>query len=267
MEPEGDITDAFDDGELEKTIQAGQKGPWNDESAVFEDPNLANLKKALTTPKQLGYQERRLLELQQRTAAEKKSKQRPKPTPVAATEPSAPWGEPTPVWNDAGTVVDTQWHDRRSPSNAPTPNSPASTLVRARRTSDRATAPIEPEEPKPNHAPAAGWIVSYLPSILAATIVFVAATIVHGMMIGWQIDLIYRGTAAMAIVGILWRRLQAGRLRAMTIGAVTYGALFAPSDRLHQPENLFAVFLGLLIVIAGSGLIGVQRDEFGTRQL
>jgi hypothetical protein len=248
MEPEGDITDAFDDGELEKTIQAGQKGPWNDDSAVFEDPKFAHLKKELTTAKQMGYQERRLLELQQRTAREG----RPKSAPVAATEPSAPWGEPTPMWNDAGTVVDTQWHDRRSKSNTPDSNSPARTLVNARRASDRVAASIEPEEPKPNHAPAASWVISYVPSILAATIVFVAATLVHGLMVGWQLDLIFRGTASMGIAGVLWRRLQAGRSRAMTIGAITYGALFVPSDRLQQPENLFAVFLGLLIVVAGA---------------
>lgn len=69
MEIDGDITDAFDDGELQRSIEAGQKGPWNDETAVFEDPKLSQLQKQMTVPERLDYQQRRLRELQRRAQA------------------------------------------------------------------------------------------------------------------------------------------------------------------------------------------------------
>jgi len=278
MEPDGDITEAFDDGELAKSIEAGQQGPWNDQSAVFEDPKIETLKKAITTPEQADYKQRRLLEMQQRGANGKlsankqvgASKAIAKSAPAAAPPAQAPWGDPVPVWNEHGTVMESQWNDRRSPANAPDAEGPGGNVVQARRASDRVET-IEAagdlaEEKLPTRI-AQSLVVSYVPSILAAILVFSAATVVHGLFVGWQLDLLLRAGAAMAITGIGWCRFQAGRLRAMTIATIAYGALFVPSDRLGDPENVFAVFLGLLIVVAGAGLIGVQRDEFGTERL
>tara|TARA_R110002072_G_scaffold67163_4_gene165152 strand:- start:26243 stop:27049 length:807 start_codon:yes stop_codon:yes gene_type:complete len=267
MDPNGDISDTFDDEDWVEPIESGKKGPWNDDSAVFEDPKLANLKKSITEPQQTDYQQRRLQELQKRGVKGKAGKQAP-PTPVAAPDSdlNTMWGEPTPVWDDSGTLTtaatEGEWRDRRSPDNVPDPDSPGSAIVHARRITDR-IAPEELPEEEPDAPVATSFVISYVPSILAAIVVFVAVTIVHGLLVGWQIDLLYRGLAAMVVAGILWRRFQAGRLRAMVIAAATYGVLFVPSDRLDEPQNLFAVFLGLLIALAGAGMIGVQRDEVG----
>lgn len=267
MDANGDISDTFDDEDLAKSIESGKNGPWNDGSAEFEDPKLAHLKKAMAAPPETGYQQRRLQELQERAvkgpAATQAKAAPPAPAPAPDSNSGADWGAPAPVWNEMGTVTDdavpTEWCDRRSPGNAP---GSASTVVNARRITDRSTPEEVAESAQPDSI-ATSLVISYAPSILAATVVFVAATIVHGLVAGWQLDLLFRGMAAMVITGLLWRRFRTGRLRAMAIAAVTYAALFVPSDRLGEPENAFAVFLGLLITMAGAGMIGVQHDEIG----
>ena len=67
---DGDILDSFDnDDALAKSIEKGQSGPWNDSSAAFEDPKLAQLQKQLMEPTtKLTYEQRRMRELQSRTA-------------------------------------------------------------------------------------------------------------------------------------------------------------------------------------------------------
>lgn len=280
---EGDILDAFDDAQdLTKSIEKGKDGPWNDETARFEDPKVAQLQEQLEQAKQQqGYQERRMRELQQRAAEKEQKKTSPKapaatdtaapvwgPDAPAAAEPQpaaqqppagAQWGEP-PTWDQHGNVEPTQ-ADRREPNSRPNPDSP---LVHARRATDR--APTEkPQLTQAAPMPEQSVLVSYAPSVFAAVLVYVAATVVHGMLDGWHVDLIARAVVAMGVTGVLWRRFQAGQLRAMAIGAAVYTASFMPSDRLGTPENVFALFLGLLTVAAGAGLIGVQRDEFGAK--
>jgi len=272
---DGDILDAFDDADdLAKSIQQGEKGPWNDESAVFEDPKLAQLKKEMAEPQQRDYQQRRMQELQKRAAAAEKEAERkarhdfevePSSTNWAedgaeTTPTDAPqWGEP-PTWNEHG-GIDEAPVDRRTPAGRPDPDNP---VVHARRATDR--APEEKPQLTPTHHPEQSIVVHYAPSVFAAVLVFVAATIVHGTLDGWHTDLIVRGVIAMGAAGVLWRRFQTGRLRAMAIGAAVYTAAFLPSDRLGTPENMFALILGLLAVAAGSGLVGVQRDEFGMQR-
>ncbi|MCK5944761.1 MAG: hypothetical protein KAI24_22420 [Planctomycetes bacterium] len=294
---DGDILDAFDDAEdLTRSIERGKKGPWNDDAAVFEDPKVAALKKEMSGAQLRDYQQRRMIELQKRAAAAEKRKdarrqppsaasdweldmqpQGDRPSPVqwgdasewqesgsstdaapAAEQPQAQWGDP-PVWNEQG-GVEQPLVDRRDPNRRPDPNNP---IVHARRATDR--APLEKPEPVAE-APrrhTESDLVHYVPSILAAILVFVVATVVHGTLDGWNTDLVARALLAMGLTGVLWRRLRAGRLSAMAIGAVVYTTVFVPSDRLGTPENLFALILGLLAVVAGSGLIGMQRDEFG----
>ena len=96
-----------------------------------------------------------------------------------------------------------------------------------------------------------------------ATLVFVATTMVHGLMLGWHVDLVSRAVVAMVVTGFLWRRFQGGRGRAMVVGATVYFGLFAPWESMREQETVLAMFLGLLTVVAGSGLMGVQDDEFG----
>ena len=270
---DGDILDAFDDAEeLTKSIQKGEKGPWNDDSAVFEDPKLAKLQKDLAEPKQTDYQQRRMQEMQRRAAAAQKEAERKARTDFevapsttawtgdqdeAAGTEAPQWGE-APVWDEHGGVAAPV--ERRSPNGRPDPNSP---VVHARRATDR--APQEKPQLTPASTPEQSLVVHYAPSVFAAVLVFVAATVVHGMLDDWHVDLIVRAVVAMGVTGVLWCRFQTGRLRAMAIGAAVYTAAFVPSGRLGTPENMFALFLGLLAVAAGSGLVGVQRDEVGGR--
>ena len=164
-------------------------------------------------------------------------------------------------------MVESLWSDRRSALARPDETDPANTIVHARRTADRVEPPEAEASEDGTPAVATGLILRYTPSILAATLVFAGTTMVHGAMLGWHTDLLYRCCGALLIAGILWHRLQADRIRAMAIAAIAYGALFVPSDRLGEPQHVFAVFMGLLIVVAGAGLIGVQRDEFGGQRL
>lgn len=271
---DGDILDAFDDAEeLTKSIRKGEEGPWNDESAVFEDPKLAQLQKEMTQPQETAYQQRRMQEIQRRAVeaeqkAEAKARKDLEVEPSQTTwtedgaeataEDTAQWGE-APTWNEQGTVEEAP-ADRRSTNSRPDPDSP---VVHARRAIDR--APKEKPELAPAPKPEQSLAVRYAPSVFAAVLVFVAATVVHGMLYDWHVDLAVRSVLAMGVTGVLWYRFQTGRLRAMAIGAAVYTAAFVPSGRLGTPDNMFALFLGLLTVAAGSGLVGVQRDEFGGR--
>lgn len=271
MDPNGDITDAFDDDALAKSIESGQSGPWNDEAAVFEDPKLAKLKKELVVPKQTSYQERRLKEIREKALGQKtRKKVAPPPPPPPEETGDGPWGESaTPVWNDHGTGLTEQTQDRRSPANEPAAGSIESTILHQRSGSEG----VEPE-PEQEKAAAEGqreWqrpslVGSYAPSVFAAMLVFSAAAITHCVLIGWEVGILYRATGAIIITGILWRRFQAERLRAAVIATAVYTALFSSVDRMEKPETLFALFLGLLIVIGGAGLIGVQRDDVVVRR-
>lgn len=251
MNPDGDITDAFDDDELTRSIEAGKNGPWNDDTAEFMDPKLVQLKKQLEKPKQRSYSERRLEELQRK--AEQSGKPAPK-KPRSKPAPNDPSLAPQGQWggDDAAFQESIEPNAPPAPTHAPNARMPS-------------PAPNPTEEPAPTAQPSA--LVMYAPSVFAATLVFVAATIVHGMLDGWQVHLIARAVLAIGVTGFLWRRFQAGRARAIGFAAVVYTVAFTPSQQIGVPENTFALFLGLLVVAAGSGLVGVQRDEYGANRV
>lgn len=110
MDPNGDITDAFDDDALARSIEAGKSGPWKDDSAEFEDPRLTKVSKDLVTPKATDYQHRRIKELQERAAQQEAS------GAAAATAPAEPkldlWGEPqTSTWDEQDSPSTEHWQD------------------------------------------------------------------------------------------------------------------------------------------------------------
>ena len=136
-----------------------------------------------------------------------------------------------------------------------------------RRASDRVKPRDVETEPVELAIPDSSVIVQYAPSLVAAGIVFAVATAAHGLLTEWASHLAYRAVPALLVTGICWRRFQGSRLRAMTIGGVAYTAAFAPSHDFGVAETAFALFLGLVVVVVGAGLLGVQRDEFGAHKL
>lgn len=96
MDPNGDITDTFDDDEFANTVESGTKGPWNDDSAVFEDPTVKGLKDELAGTKTSNYQQRRMRELQERSA---KAAAQAGPTPRQQAQQET-WGDAPSAWGD-----------------------------------------------------------------------------------------------------------------------------------------------------------------------
>ena len=114
MGTNGDITDEFDDDSLKQSIEsANQAGQWKDDGATFADPKLRDIATKLATVPSESYTERRLRELQERTARKEK-KTGEKATPAAGTpfapeprftEPTAPTEPPPPPTNWRETFV------------------------------------------------------------------------------------------------------------------------------------------------------------------
>lgn len=261
MDAKGDITDTFDDEEFTKSVEAGKAGPWNDESVVFEDPKFAKLKKELAVPKETDYRQRRLNELQERglkNAAQPKQR---------ATTPQSEFGQERQrdpqesVWSEDDTAEAEPRQNRRSTAHEPDPDSLECTAMSRRRNSDR-----QASRGADTGLRAPGVIGNYGPSLFAAMLVFGAATATHGVLAGWQLDLVWRASAAMLLTGILWRRFQAERPRAMAIATGTYSLLFVSPNRLELPASVFALFLGLFVVSSGAALLGVQRNDWLTHK-
>ncbi|MFT7534893.1 MAG: hypothetical protein ACI85K_000843 [Hyphomicrobiaceae bacterium] len=185
MDANGDITDTFDDDdELANTIEAGHKGPWGDDSAVFEDPKVAKLKQEIAGTQTTGYQQRRMRELQERTAKAAAN------TPAAPSEQATTttsWGEPESDWGDLDSPDEQagklDWGNQTPVESA---SSDAS----------KSNAPIASQATKttPNYAR----------GVLTAAGVFAAATAAHGLLAGWQVDLWMVGSGVAAIAAGAW---------------------------------------------------------------
>ena len=165
-------------------------------------------------------------------------------SPLPSSEPDKVEEAPTPMppepWEDARFDDDRQVEQRVVPAQA----------------DDDVAAPLQ-------ESPASSALVSYAPTVFAAILVFLAATIVQGAMVGWHVDMAIRAGCAIAVTGFVWRRFQSGRARAVSVGAVAYLAAFSTTGRImEQTDGLLAFTLGLLVVVSGAGLIGVQKDEF-----
>ncbi|MFT4512912.1 MAG: hypothetical protein ACI89X_000710 [Planctomycetota bacterium] len=186
MDPDGDITDAFDDNELAKTIESGQKGPWNDDSAVFEDPKLADLKSKMAGGKSTDYQQRRLRELQKRTAM----------TSATTSAASSEQTTTTPSWGETESHWDEQDSSNELTGNLDWADSPPTEgAISMPSTSNTATPNNEQAtKPAPNYARAA----------IAVASVLGAGTVSHGLLVDWNIDIWCAGIGLAAIIAGAW---------------------------------------------------------------
>lgn len=162
MAPEGDITDAFDDDDLKNSITAGEAGPWNDETATFEDPRLTKVKKELTGQQTTGYQERRMRELQEQAAQKEDAAQRTATATKANLSNEALWGDAPATFDDGGNPDIDEW---REPEPAPAPTTPEPVSANPRITGTAARPATQPSATAAGTRPA-WWLWAIL--ILAA---------------------------------------------------------------------------------------------------
>lgn len=270
MDPDGDISDAFDDEALQNSIAAGQQGPWGTDEEQFVDPKLQELAKQLKEPPKLDYKARRLEEMQKRAmsrGAQPKKKDGGKDSTEETAADDADWGDGL-SWTEDGTgqageatsmePAATSAEDSTAASESDAETESTAPLLVRNKSRRKALSPDVPE---------LGLIGTYAPTLIAAALVFAAATAVHGLLDSWRLELAYRAGGAILVTATLWRGLQSDRMRAMAIGAIVYSLAFAPSPRFGAPETAAPLLLGLMIVVAGSGLIGLQKDEFGAHRL
>jgi hypothetical protein len=123
--------------------------------------------------------------------------------------------------------------------------------------------------PRPSHDPttrARARVEHYLPSVFAAVLVFGAAAVAHCAVAGIRVDLMLRAVVASAVAGVLWRRFEVGRGQAAAIGTAVYLVAFSSSAEIVTRTEQFALFFGLLIALAGSGLIGARDADVDRRR-
>ena len=244
---DGDILDSFDDDDaLAKSIEKGQSGPWNDSSAAFEDPKLAQLQKQLMEPTtKLTYEQRRMRELQSRTArAEQEAARKTSRLPDFEAAPEVKWSETpapksdAPIWNEFGTIDEeprnAKQFDFRRKAGAPAPKPKAEEPARKR------SAPLVR--------------ISLATSMQTAAVVFLVATMAHGIIAGFHADLIVRGVLGGLAAGFFWHRHQNEPQAAVAIGVGAYLMTFLPSFELGSPYKLIGLSIGFFTVAVGSCL-------------
>jgi hypothetical protein len=246
-----DISDLFDDDSLKDSIEAGQQGPWRDENAKFVDPKLEELRQQMTVGQRRSYRERRIEDLERRAQQAPPSQQAQQP-PAAA-----PWGEGN-TWRDPEATAAAPAAEEPKPRDdawqaAIVPLQPAA----------EALAPET--EPRPDDARESA-VEHYLPSVFAAVLVFGAAAVAHCAVAGIRVDLMLRAVVASAVAGVLWRRFEVGRGQAAAIGTAVYLVAFSSSAKTVTRTEQFALFFGLLIALAGSGLIGARDADVDRRR-
>jgi hypothetical protein len=246
-----DISDLFDDDSLKESIEAGQQGPWRDENAKFVDPKLETLRQQMTVGQRRSYRERRIEDL------ERRAQQAPPTPPTAAPETASPWGEDT-TWQETATTTSAPVTDEQQPRD----DAWQAAIVPAQ----QATEAMEPEVAPEADDARESAIEHYLPSVFAAVLVFGAAAVAHCAVAGIRVDLMLRAVVASAVAGVLWRRLEVGRGQAAAIGTAVYLVAFSSSAEIVTRTEQFAVFFGLLIALAGSGLIGARDADVDRRR-
>jgi hypothetical protein len=281
MTGSGDITDAFDDEGLKRAIEAASEGPWVDPEARFVDPQLVALERRLKMAPLRTYHERRMAELKELADHEGR---RPKKNTVrrraaspatagfaaeAAAGDGAGFGADAPVtFHESGEAAPAgpqiaprpmpkrpadHWQYGPPPDTAPEAETKVMSLppqLTVRQFRSRSDLPAE-----------VGFD-NYAPSVFAATLVFTTAATVYGLVAHWHLDLLFRTAGAIAVAGYTWRRFQSDRVRALLIATICYALAFATTDRWDTEEELAALSMGLLIVVAGATMVGVQRDDF-----
>lgn len=304
MDPNRDITDAFDDEKLKRTIAGSPDDPWRDPEAVFVDPKLKELEQQLSQAPLRGYHRRRLDELEERVEhggelPKKKDRAGPavaKPKPAKPAEPevdpfAAPpgddaWAKPAAQSAAAPKAVSAAAANAESLPRWRQPVADPELIDTARKVQQAHAQHAAPDawdestgldaaadEPPPRgparrarrsvrrRAPAPG-LASYVPSLFAATLVMASATLTQAVLDGWYGDMVYRAIGATVVTGALWRRFQSTRVRAIAIGCVCHALAFATTARMEDEQARSAALLGLALVVGGSALLGVQRDEF-----
>jgi hypothetical protein len=233
MDP-GDINDELDDDKLRHSIESSTKsGEWRDDNATFADPRLQSLAKQLAEPPRTSYTQRRLLELDRRDA-EKTQRDADKARRDAA-EATAP------AFADAA---------RESPT------------VDWRKTIVKPAAPAAATT-GPGAAPAEAVTCSVAwAHVLGVAFALFAATLAVQIAIGgWQMSLAVRATIAAIATGIAWKAFGAGRYRSAAVAGGAHLIAFVSTGSASSGPEVFAAFLGAMIVLLGAGAIGMARER------
>jgi hypothetical protein len=228
-----ELADVFDDGELKRSIESAEgHGQWRDADAKFVDPKLEALAERLARAPRTTYTERRLEELERRLAAKAKPKR-------AAPPPPPEFGGPAPEFRAEGE----DWRGALSP--LPTP--PLSAV----------TGPIQVIGPP---APAGLPIKDWLLTCSAAAVVFAVAASAHGVIAGFTTYLWMRAATAAVITAIAWCWFGGGRFSSAAIGVGAHFLAFLATSHSDDGTEMFGTFLGMLLVLLGSGAVGLSRE-------
>lgn len=238
MEGKDDLDSVFADEELRRSIEAADgTGVWRNADAKFVDPKVKALAEKLARAPSNTYTERRLAELDKRAAAKV-------PAPVAAKATfDSPFtaGPAQPPAAVKAPVED--WRETIVPQNqglAPPLPLPATMLAPGLKTPQRG--------------------MDWLFAILAATTVFGCAAAAQGIVADFTAALWLRATIASAVAAAAWSFFPSGRFRAIAIGTVTHLVIFLATADSPSRTEVFGIFLGMMIVLLGSGLIGFMRE-------
>lgn len=233
MAGNGDIMDQFDDDELRRSIESAETGgQWRDPEQKFVDPKLQALARQLAELPRANYTERRLQELDRRAAQKAASTKATAnsdyaPTPAAAKLDAAP----------------ANWRE---------------TIVRRR---TEAEQQLSPELVQPTFQPRQGSTLAWIRNLGAAVLVFGAAAAVQATIAGVSQELGVRAALAAVAAGCAWQQLGSGRFRAAAIGGAAHGIAFVGTGGASTAPAMFAAFLGTLVVLLGSGAVGMMLEE------
>lgn len=238
MDGKDDLDSVFADDELRRSIEAADgTGVWRDPGAKFVDPKVKALAEKLARAPSTTYTERRLAELDKRAAAKVPAPAAPKSAfeaPFAPAPPLPPATSKAPVEDWRETIV--------PPKLGPVPPLPlpATTL------------------PPGLATPQQG--MDWLFATLAAAIVFGSAAAAQGIAAGFTTTLLLRATIASAVAAAAWSFFPSGRFYCIAIGTVTHLVAFLATADSPSRTEVFGIFLGMMIVLLGSGVVGFMRE-------
>lgn len=248
MGKHGDITDEFDDDALRQSIEtASTRGTWKNEDG-FEDPKLKEIAQKLTTAPIESYAERRLRELQQRTAKKEQTLAKPAEPQRFAEEPL--FRESPDEWRErvVPTTVATAPAERALPANtaaAPPSRQDSQSIPRS-----AAGAPL---------SPGTTWSEWLLP-IGAAVLTFGLATTAQAAVTDWTGALGWRAATAVVAASAIWRFLEIGRVGGATTSTAVHLLAFGTTAAIGNPSYQFGLFLGALVAAIGGFAAGVASE-------
>lgn len=249
MGKHGDITDEFDDDALRQSIEtASSKGAWKNEEG-FEDPKLKEIAQKLATAPIENYAERRLRELQQRTAKKEQTLAKPAEPQRFAEEP---------LFRESPD----EWRERVVP---PPAKAAAAMPAGPFAPTGADTLPTGPVTPTPKgaiaHTPSAGAAIrSWLRPLAAAGLTFGLAAATHAAVTDWAANQVVRASLAAVVAAIAWRQLEVGRFGAAVSGAGLYVAAFGTTAAIGNPSHQFGMFLGVLVTTVGGFVTGFAAE-------